>query len=140
MSVRVLVVEDDDDLARLLTIRLRKADFTVERAVNGEAGVRLTREFDPEFVLMDWMMPVKSGIAAVEEIRADPTIRQPYIAMMSAKTTPEDIMRAEQAGIDEYITKPVPPSVVIDRVSTIIETRRQLAAKLLGDAAELLTA
>ena len=70
MSVRVLVVEDDDDLARLLTIRLRNADFEVERAADGEAGVRLTREFDPEFVLMDWMMPVKSGIEAVEDIRA----------------------------------------------------------------------
>jgi DNA-binding response OmpR family regulator len=130
VSVRVLVVEDDDDLARLLTIRLRKADFTVERAANGDAAVRLTREFDPEFVLMDWMMPIKSGIEAVEEIRADYSIRQPYIAMLSAKTAPDDIIRAHQAGVDEYITKPVAAQVITDRVSEIIETRRQLAAKL----------
>jgi DNA-binding response OmpR family regulator len=132
VSVRVLVVEDDDDLARLLTIRLRNADFSVERAADGEAGVRLTREFDPEFVLMDWMMPVMSGIQAVEEIRADPTIRQPYIALLSAKTAPDDIWIAQQAGIDEYITKPVPAHDVIERVSSIIEKRKQLVAQLFG--------
>ena len=140
MSVRVLVVEDDDDLARLLTIRLRNADFTVERAADGEAGVRLTREFDPEFVLMDWMMPIKSGITAVEEIRADPSIRQPYIAMLSAKNDPDEIMLARQAGIDEYITKPVPAREIIDRVSSIIEKRKQLVSQLFGESSELLIA
>ena len=135
-----MVVEDDDDLARLLTIRLRNADFTVERAADGEAGVRLTREFDPEFVLMDWMMPIKSGITAVEEIRADPTIRQPYIAMLSAKNDPDEIMLARQAGIDEYITKPVPARDIIDRVSSIIEKRKQLVSQLFGESSELLIA
>ncbi len=133
MSVRVLVVEDDDDLARLLTIRLRNADFAVERAADGEAGVRLTREFDPEFILMDWMMPIKSGIEAVEEIRADPSIRQPYIALLSARSAPDDIVRAREAGVDEYIAKPVSPRIVIDRVSSIIEIRRQLVSELLGE-------
>jgi DNA-binding response OmpR family regulator len=135
-----LVVEDDDDLARLLTIRLRDADFTVERASNGDAGVRLTREFDPEFVLMDWMMPVKSGVEAVEEIRADPTIRQPYIALLSAKSDPDDILRAKRAGIDEYIPKPVPAKTIIDRVTSIVETRRALVAQLLGETEGLLVA
>jgi DNA-binding response OmpR family regulator len=138
VSVRVLVVEDDDDLARLLTIRLRNADFAVERAADGEAGVRLTREFDPEFILMDWMMPIKSGIEAVEEIRADPTIRQPYIAMLSAKTAPDDIIRAEQAGVDEYIAKPVPAHDVIARVTSIIETRKKLLSQLFGEPALLI--
>ena len=140
VSVRVLVVEDDDDLARLLTIRLRNADFTVERAADGESGVRLTREFDPEFVLMDWMMPIKSGIEAVEEIRADPSIRQPYIALLSAKSAPDDIERAQQAGIDEYIAKPVSARMVIDRVSSIVETRRRLVSQLFGEPRELLSA
>jgi DNA-binding response OmpR family regulator len=133
VSVRVLVVEDDDDLARLLTIRLRNADFAVERAADGEAGVRLTREFDPEFILMDWMMPIKSGIEAVEEIRADPSIRQPYIAVLSARSAPDDIIRAEQAGADEYIAKPVSAHDVIDRVSSIIERRQQLVSQLFGE-------
>jgi DNA-binding response OmpR family regulator len=140
VSVRVLVVEDDDDLARLLTIRLRNADFTVERAADGESGVRLTREFDPEFVLMDWMMPIKSGITAVEEIRADPSIRQPYIALLSAKTAPEDIELAHQAGIDEYITKPASAHWIIDRVSSIIETRQRLVTQLFGVPSELAVA
>jgi DNA-binding response OmpR family regulator len=133
VSVRVLVVEDDDDLARLLTIRLRNADFAVERAADGEAGVRLTREFDPEFILMDWMMPIKSGIEAVEEIRADPSIRQPYIAVLSARSAPDDISRARQAGADEYIAKPVSAHDVIDRVSSIIEKRQQLVSQLFGE-------
>jgi DNA-binding response OmpR family regulator len=133
VSVRVLVVEDDDDLARLLTIRLRNADFEVERAADGEAGVRLTREFDPEFILMDWMMPIKSGIEAVEEIRADPSIRQPYIAVLSARSAPDDISRARQAGADEYISKPVSAHDVIDRVSLIIEKRQQLVSQLFGE-------
>ncbi len=131
MSVRVLVGEDDDDLAKLLTMRLRSADFIVERASNGEAAVRLTREFDPEFILMDWMLPNKSGIEACEEIRADPSIPQPYIALLSAKSAPDDIARAEQAGVDEYMVKPVSPRAIIERVSAIIEMRRELSLELL---------
>lgn len=126
MSARILVVEDDDDLAKLLTQRFRNAEFSVQRAANGEAGVRLTREFAPDVVLMDWMMPIKSGIQACEEIREDPWIRQPYIAMLSAKTSVDDILRAEQAGVDEYITKPFSPRHVFDRVTTVMETRDAL--------------
>jgi DNA-binding response OmpR family regulator len=132
VSVRVLVVEDDDDVAKLLTIRLRNAEFVVERAGNGEIGVELCREFDPDFVLMDWMMPVKSGIQATEEIRDDPYIRQPYIAMLSARNAPEDILRAKQAGVDQYMTKPVSPREVIERVWQVIETRQRLTSMLLG--------
>jgi len=132
VSVRVLVVEDDEDLAKLLTIRLRNAEFEVERASNGELGVNLCREFDPDFVLMDWMMPVKSGIQATEEIRDDPYIRQPYITMLSARNAPEDEQRAQQAGVDEYMTKPVSPRQVIERVWQILETRQRLTMQLLG--------
>ena len=127
MFGKVLVVEDDDDLAGLLTARLRKAGFTVERAGNGEAGVRLTREFAPDVVLMDWMMPVKSGIEATEEIRDDPWITQPYIAMISVRSGEDDLARAELAGVDEYITKPFSPRDVLERVSAIIELRTWLS-------------
>lgn len=132
MSAKILVVEDDDDLARMLTVRLRRADFVVERACNGDAAVRMTREFEPEVILMDWMMPVKSGIQACEEIRDDPWIRQPYIAMLSAKTAPDDILRARQAGIDEYIVKPYSPMQILDRVSAIIGARRALLRDAVG--------
>jgi DNA-binding response OmpR family regulator len=132
VAVRVLVVEDDDDLARLLTIRLRNAEFIVERAANGEIGVNLCREFEPDFVLMDWMMPVKSGLQAAEEIRADPYIHQPYIAMMSARNAPEDILTLKLAGIDEYMAKPVSPGRIIERIWSIIDIRQQLTMQLLG--------
>ena len=76
MSAKILVVEDDDDLARMLTVRLRKADFVVERASNGEAAMRLTREFAPEVVLMDWMMPIKSGIQACVSAAVSDAVRR----------------------------------------------------------------
>jgi DNA-binding response OmpR family regulator len=135
MFGKVLVVEDDDDLAGLLTARLRKAGFTVERAGNGEAGVRLTRDFAPDVVLMDWMMPVKSGIEATEEIRDDPWITQPYIAMISVRSGEDDLARAELAGVDEYITKPFSPHDVLDRVSAIIELRTWLSRDSAENAA-----
>jgi DNA-binding response OmpR family regulator len=123
LTSRVLVVEDDDDLASLLTHRLRKAEFSVERAANGAAGVDLTRSFQPEVILMDWMMPIKSGIEACEEIRADYLINQPYIIFLSAKNGPDDIARARFAGVDEYITKPFQPIALIDHVQAIIQLR-----------------
>jgi DNA-binding response OmpR family regulator len=132
VAVKVLVVEDDDDLAYLLTRRLRDADFEVERASNGEAGVELVRDFGPEFVFMDWMMPIKSGIEASGEIRADPAIRQPYIAMMSARTGPDDLVRARQAGVDEYITKPVSAREIVERLAELITARERLALQLLS--------
>lgn len=123
MTGKVLVVEDDDDLASLLTNRLRKADFTVERAGNGSAGVDLTRSFEPDVILLDWMMPIKSGIEACEEIRADSRLNQPHIILLSAKNGPDDITRAREAGVDEYVTKPFAPIALVEHVRDIVETR-----------------
>jgi len=123
MTGRVLVVDDDDDLAGLLTTRLRKVDFEVERGVNGNAGVELTRAFQPDVILLDWMMPIKSGIEACEEIRADSRLTQPHIIMLSAKNGPDDVARARDAGVDEYITKPFAPIALVDHVRLIVEVR-----------------
>lgn len=123
MTGKVLVVEDDDDLASLLTNRLRKADFSVERAGNGAAGVDLTRTFHPDVILLDWMMPIKSGIQACQEIRADSRLNQPYIILLSAKNGEDDIAQARFAGVDEYITKPFAPIALVDHVRSIIESR-----------------
>lgn len=123
MAGRVLVVDDDDDLAGLLTTRLRKVDFEVERGGNGIAGVELTRAFQPDVILLDWMMPIKSGIEACEEIRADSRLNQPHIIMLSAKNGPDDVARARDAGVDEYITKPFAPIALVDHVRLIVEVR-----------------
>lgn len=123
MLGKVLVVDDDDDLAGLLTTRLRKVDLNVERAGNGSTGVELTRSFQPDVILLDWMMPVKSGIEACEEIRADSRLNQPHIILLSAKNGPDDVARAREAGVNEYITKPFAPIALIDHVRDIIEGR-----------------
>ncbi len=123
MVGKVLVVDDDDDLAGLLTTRLRKVNLDVERAVNGSTGVELTRSFQPDVILLDWMMPVKSGIEACEEIRADSRLNQPHIILLSAKNGPDDVARAREAGVNEYITKPFAPIALIDHVRDIIEGR-----------------
>lgn len=102
----MLVADDDDDIVELLRINLEAHGYEVTAARNGQEALDMVRRDPPDLLVLDWMMPVKDGMAALAEIKADEALRELPVVMITAKTTDSDVWEGWQAGADFYITKP----------------------------------
>jgi two-component system alkaline phosphatase synthesis response regulator PhoP len=119
MTIKILTVDDEPDVRRLIEIKLKKAGFEVITAVDGEEGVAKAKAENPDLILMDVMMPKMDGFTAVEKIKAemDPA---PLVMMLTAKGTEDDVMQGLVGGADDYITKPFAPRELIARVKVAL--------------------
>ena len=119
MSIKVLAVDDEDDVRRLIQIKLKKAGFEVITAVNGEEAVATCLAERPDVVIMDWMMPLMDGPTATAKIKAecDPA---PIVLMLTAKGAETDVVEGLVGGADDYIIKPFAPRELIARVNVAL--------------------
>ena len=119
MSIKVLAVDDEDDVRRLIEIKLKKAGFEVITATNGEEGAAMALSEQPDVVLMDWMMPKMNGPTATAKIKAecDPA---PIVLMLTAKGAESDVIQGLVGGADDYIVKPFAPRELIARVNVAL--------------------
>lgn len=118
----VLVVEDDIDVASLLSYVLQGVGHDVEVAHDGGAGLERAFERHPDMVILDWMMPIKTGIEVCSTLRADPDFSSTRILMLTARSSPQDVAQAHAAGIDDYVVKPFTPRQLRERVAALLET------------------
>lgn len=116
----ILVVEDDADVAGLIQHRLSASGHDVAIARDGEAGVAAALELHPDLVILDWMMPRRSGIQVCEHLRADGAFGRTKILMLTARAQESDIERAYSAGANDYMTKPFSPRELAARVEALI--------------------
>ena len=119
MTIKVLAVDDEDDVRRLIQIKLKKAGFEVVTAVNGEEAVAKCKAEQPDVVIMDWMMPKMDGPTATAKIKAecDPA---PIVLMLTAKGAESDVIMGLSGGADDYIVKPFAPRELIARVNVAL--------------------
>jgi DNA-binding response OmpR family regulator len=117
----VLVVDDDPVILRLLEVNFEMEGFTVLTAKDGEEGVARARDDRPDLVISDIMMPRKSGLQLVEELKADPVTEKIPIILLSAKAQVNDQRQGMEAGADDYVTKPFEPLDLIDRVNRLLD-------------------
>ncbi len=116
----ILIIEDDSALLVLLRYNLEREGWRVIEAKDGEAGLLLLREEKPDLVLLDWMLPLLSGIAFCREVRASPELRLTPIIMLTARGEEEDKLRGLEVGADDYVTKPFSPKEVIARIKALL--------------------
>ena len=107
MAKRILVVDDSEQNRVLLREVLEHFGYEVAVANNGEEGVRLAREWLPDLVLMDMIMPVMDGYTALRIIKSDPAIQGVRVAAVTSFTADEGDRIAAAAGADGYISKPI---------------------------------
>jgi DNA-binding response OmpR family regulator len=117
VAQRVLIVEDDGNIAQLLRLYLEKDGFTVEAAPDGGAGLLAFRQNPPDLVLLDIMLPVMDGWAVCREIRA--THKTPVI-MLTAKGEVVDKVSGLEMGADDYIVKPFDMKEVLARIHAVL--------------------
>ena len=103
---RVLVIDDDPNVVEVITVNLEAEGYEVETAVDGrDAWAHLLAAL-PDVVILDWMLPGRSGIDLLGDLRADPKTRDIPVVLLSAKARDEEIWAGWQAGANYYLTKP----------------------------------
>jgi DNA-binding response OmpR family regulator len=114
----VLIVDDDPDIVDLLMATLRPEGFRLLSASDGETALALVRAERPDLVLLDWMMPGRTGLEVCRTLRteADLQLRQVPVVLLTSRAEEEDIAAGFAAGATDYLTKPFRPSHVRSRV------------------------
>ncbi|MCP4996224.1 MAG: response regulator, partial [Gammaproteobacteria bacterium] len=110
---KVLIVDDRPENLWMLQSMLEPLGFALQTAENGEEAITQTECFKPDLILMDLLMPLMDGFAATQAIRAIPDITQPRVVVVSAEAFQEEHQRAQAAGCDDYLVKPVDESLLI---------------------------
>ncbi|MEY2434523.1 MAG: hypothetical protein QOC92_4248 [Acidimicrobiaceae bacterium] len=119
----VLVVDDDPVILKLLEVNFEMEGFTVLTAKDGEEGIEVARSEQPDLIVSDIMMPKKSGLELVIDLKSDPRTSEIPIILLSAKAQNADVRSGMDAGADDYVTKPFEPLDLVDRVNRLLEAR-----------------
>ena len=129
MSPTILVVEDEPSILELIRINLVDAGYEVRAAPDAESGQAMLRERLPDLLLLDWMLPGKSGIALAKELRADARTRELPIIMVTARADESDKVAGLEAWVDDYVTKPFSPRELKARIKAVLRRRAPEAAQ-----------
>ncbi|NBU99247.1 MAG: response regulator [Spirochaetia bacterium] len=120
---KILIVEDQAPVAKILTDILRKGGFEVHNATNGQVGIDLALEVKPDLILTDIMMPVKTGYELIQELRANPDFSSTPIYAISAKGGTKDAEAAVGIGATGFLPKPFSPGTVVEMIKKILDVK-----------------
>jgi two-component system phosphate regulon response regulator PhoB len=133
MSHRILIVEDEPSIAELIAINLSHAGYEVERAMQTDLALAMMKDQLPHLIILDWMLPGKSGVQFAKELRSNERTKALPILMLTAKSEESDKVLGLDSGADDYVTKPFSPKELIARVRAIL--RRQMPIEDTGPLA-----
>ncbi len=130
MNPRLFVIEDDPDICEILAYNLKQEDFDVEVFQDGKKGLEAILNHPPDLVLLDLMLPGKSGMEIVRTVRKEEHTANLPIIMITARSEEMDILHGLEQGADDYITKPFRPKEVIARVKALLRRHLREADKV----------
>lgn len=131
MTDRILVVDDEPDITALVAYHLAKKGFRVSTAANGVDAVKYAVDERPDLVVLDLMLPGRSGFEVLEELRLRPETAHVGVILLTACNDKSDRMRGLALGADDYIAKPFAPEELVLRVSAVL---RRLRAPSIGSS------
>ena len=123
-DARILMVEDEEDVAFIVRFLLERHGFQLEHVADGRAALaRIQAGPVPDLVLMDLMLPFHDGMELVERLRALPAWSAVPVLMLTAKAREADIVRALEMGADDYVTKPFQPEELLARIRRMLRRK-----------------
>jgi DNA-binding response OmpR family regulator len=117
---KILIIEDESDVADLLTLNLRKGGFKILMATDGASGLQKARDDRPDFIILDLMLPKMSGLEVCKILKSDTATAGIPILMLTAKAEEIDRIVGLEFGADDYVTKPFSPREVMLRIRAIL--------------------
>jgi DNA-binding response OmpR family regulator len=122
MNAKILIADDEPNIVISLEFLLKREGFEVCIARDGQETLDLIRRDRPQLVLLDVMMPKKSGYDVCQEVRADAAIKDTKIMMLTAKGRELDIAKGSAMGADDYMTKPFSTKELVQRVRALLNS------------------
>jgi two-component system phosphate regulon response regulator PhoB len=120
MKPHILIVEDETSLVEILRYNLEKEEFRISTAGDGEEALTAIAENKPDLVILDWMLPLISGLEICRQLRRKGETRDLPIIMLTARGEEVDRVRGLEVGADDYISKPFSPSELVARVRALL--------------------
>ena len=118
---RVLIVEDQADIRKLIRMTLEFEPYEIHEAADGTEGLRLADQVKPDLILLDVMMPGEfDGLQVCTRIRANPSLRDTPVVLLTARGENQDRDAGEQAGADQYLIKPFSPLQLIETIGRLL--------------------
>ena len=120
---RVLIADDNPQGVELLEAYLSSSGYEIKTAADGEETLRQVKEWQPDLILLDIMMPKISGFEVCKRLRAEVATRDIAVLMITALDQPSDMERAVEAGTDDFLTKPINKTELLMRVRSVLKSR-----------------
>jgi DNA-binding response OmpR family regulator len=118
---RVLIVEDQADIRKLIRMTLEFEPYEIHEAADGVAGLRLANAIQPDLILLDVMMPGElDGLQVCAKVRANPALQGTRVVLLTARGQIRDRDAGQQAGADEYLIKPFSPLQLIETIERLM--------------------
>ncbi|MEM1324589.1 MAG: response regulator transcription factor [Bacteroidota bacterium] len=129
---KILIVDDEPDILEILKFNLDKEGYTTFIAANGEEGIKVAEEENPDLVVLDIMMPRMDGVEVCRYLRQKEKFNHTLIAFLTARDEDYSQIAALEVGGDDYITKPIRPRVLISRIKALLRRARTAEAEELA--------
>ncbi len=117
---RVLIAEDDESTRELLQHIVSAAGYTVTTASDGQAALKAVLNIQPDMVVLDIMLPEVHGFSVCHQIKSNDVLKNIKVLMLSAKSFPADRRQAEEVGADGFLSKPVNPSELVEKIKSLV--------------------
>ena len=118
---KILIVEDERDIANLISFNLEQNGYDAEIVPSGEDAMKALKEFLPDLILLDIMLPGIDGLSVCSWIRKNPETKNLPVIILTAKGSEEEIVNGLELGADDYITKPFSPKVLLARIKNVLK-------------------
>jgi DNA-binding response OmpR family regulator len=126
MSHKILIVEDELDIGRLLQMQVKNMGYEADLVSSGEEAIALLNRWTYHLVILDWMLPGLNGVEIAQLIRKMTSLKDVAILMLTAKSDPESIVEGLESGADDYITKPFAIEILKARMQSLLRRTHRL--------------
>jgi len=120
---QILIIEDEEDILALIHFNLVKAGYRVECATTGEEGFRRARDFNPDLIILDLMLPGIDGMEVCRRLRLSPDTQNIPVVMLTARSEEHDIIKGLELGADDYVSKPFSAQVLLARIQAVLRRK-----------------
>jgi two-component system, OmpR family, alkaline phosphatase synthesis response regulator PhoP len=127
MPKKILAVDDERHIVRLVEVNLQRAGYEVVTAYDGREALEKVKTENPDLVVLDVMMPYMDGFEVLKNLKADPSTAEIPVIMLTAKAQDADVFRGWQSGVDCYLTKPFNPMELLTFVKRIFDSTSQMS-------------
>lgn len=122
MAKKILVVDDEKHIVRLVEVNLQRAGYDVVTAYDGVQALEMVKQERPDMLVLDVMMPRMNGFEVLKQLKANPETQEIPVIMLTAKAQDADVFKGWQSGVDSYLTKPFNPMELLTFVKRIFES------------------